>query len=99
MLERECIRHGDKSDARLAPKGDDGRFDLCVAVNGRYDWRDLVRGTPATAALQRETRTIPIVLAGVSEPVASGFVAKLNQPGGNITGFRCGPRIDLYALT
>jgi putative ABC transport system substrate-binding protein len=47
----------------------------------------LVSGTPATAALQRETRTIPIVLAGVSEPVASGFVAKLNQPGGNITGF------------
>jgi putative ABC transport system substrate-binding protein len=47
----------------------------------------LVSGTPATAALQRETRTIPIVLPGVSEPVASGFVAKLNQPGGNITGF------------
>jgi putative ABC transport system substrate-binding protein len=33
----------------------------------------LVSGTPATAALQRETRTIPIVLAGVSEPVASGL--------------------------
>jgi len=47
----------------------------------------VVTGTPATAALQQETRTIPIVLAGVSEPVASGFVAKLNQPGGNITGF------------
>jgi putative ABC transport system substrate-binding protein len=44
-------------------------------------------GTPATAALQRETRTIPIVMAGVLEPVGSGFVAALNQPGGNITGF------------
>jgi putative ABC transport system substrate-binding protein len=43
--------------------------------------------TPDTAALQRETRTIPIVMAGVGEPVASGFVARLNQPGGNITGF------------
>jgi putative tryptophan/tyrosine transport system substrate-binding protein len=43
--------------------------------------------TAATVALQRETRTIPIVFASVSEPVASGFVAKLNQPGGNITGF------------
>jgi putative ABC transport system substrate-binding protein len=43
--------------------------------------------TPATVALQRETRTIPIVMAGVAEPVASGFVAGLNQPGGNITGF------------
>jgi putative ABC transport system substrate-binding protein len=44
-------------------------------------------GTPATAALQRETRTIPIVFAAVADPVASGFVARLNQPGGNITGF------------
>jgi putative ABC transport system substrate-binding protein len=44
-------------------------------------------GTPATAALQRETRTIPIVFANVGDPVASGIVARLNQPGGNITGF------------
>jgi putative ABC transport system substrate-binding protein len=43
--------------------------------------------TPDTAALQRETRTIPIVMAGVGEPVASGFVAQLDRPGGNITGF------------
>jgi putative ABC transport system substrate-binding protein len=44
-------------------------------------------GTPATAALQRATRTIPIVFASVSDPVASGLVARLNQPDGNITGF------------
>jgi putative ABC transport system substrate-binding protein len=43
--------------------------------------------TPATVALQRETRTIPIVFVGVADPVASGIVATLNQPGGNITGF------------
>jgi putative tryptophan/tyrosine transport system substrate-binding protein len=42
---------------------------------------------PATVALQRETRTIPIVFVNVTDPVASGFVASLNQPGGNITGF------------
>ena len=59
----------------------------------------LADGTPATVAVQRETRTIPVVFANVGDPIASGFVAKLNQPGGNITGFRCGPRIDLYALT
>src|SRR6516225_4072466 len=47
----------------------------------------LAGSTPATAAVQRETQTIPIVFAGVADPVASGFVAKLNQPGGNITGF------------
>ena len=46
----------------------------------------LASGTPTTAALQRETRTIPIVLVA-SEPVASGFVARLDCPGGNITGF------------
>jgi putative tryptophan/tyrosine transport system substrate-binding protein len=43
--------------------------------------------TPPTAAVQRETRTIPIVFANVTDPVASGLVASLNQPGGNITGF------------
>ena len=44
-------------------------------------------GTRATAALQRETRTIPIVFVNVGDPVASGIVAALNQPGGHITGF------------
>lgn len=43
--------------------------------------------TPVTAALQRETRTIPIVFMAVSDPVGSGFVKTLSQPGGNITGF------------
>jgi putative ABC transport system substrate-binding protein len=43
--------------------------------------------TPATVALQRETQAIPIVFANVSDPVGSGIVASLNQPGGNITGF------------
>src|ERR1700747_846107 len=43
--------------------------------------------TPATAALQAETRTIPIVFAWVSDPIGSGFVSSLAHPGGNITGF------------
>jgi putative ABC transport system substrate-binding protein len=43
--------------------------------------------TQAATALQRETRTIPIVFASLSDPVASGIVPRLNQPGGNITGF------------
>jgi putative ABC transport system substrate-binding protein len=42
--------------------------------------------TAATAVLQRETRTIPIVFV-VSDPVGDGFVASLPRPGGNITGF------------
>ena len=44
-------------------------------------------GATPTVALQRETRTIPIVFASVGEPVASGIVPRLNRPGGNITGF------------
>src|SRR6516165_740698 len=44
-------------------------------------------GTPATVALQRQTRTIPIVFASGADPVASGIVPRLNQPGGNTTGF------------
>jgi putative tryptophan/tyrosine transport system substrate-binding protein len=43
--------------------------------------------TPATAALQAATHTIPIVFAAIADPVGSGFAASLAQPGGNITGF------------
>jgi putative ABC transport system substrate-binding protein len=43
--------------------------------------------TPVTGALARETKTIPIVFAGVSDPIGSGFAANLAHPGGNITGF------------
>jgi putative ABC transport system substrate-binding protein len=47
----------------------------------------LTHTTAATVAVQRETRTIPIVFANLADPVASGIVERLNQPGGNITGF------------
>jgi putative tryptophan/tyrosine transport system substrate-binding protein len=42
--------------------------------------------TPTTTAVQRETRTIPIVFANVGDPVVSGIVAGLDRPSGNITG-------------
>jgi putative ABC transport system substrate-binding protein len=44
-------------------------------------------GTPATVALQRETRTIPIVFGAGDDPVAGGIVERLDHPTGNITGF------------
>jgi len=47
----------------------------------------LAQGTPGTAALHRETNTIPIVFVIVADPVGPGFVAGLPRPGGNITGF------------
>src|SRR6516164_7852868 len=46
----------------------------------------LAHSTPVTAALQRESRTIPIVFAPAADPIGSGFVASLPRPGGNITG-------------
>jgi putative ABC transport system substrate-binding protein len=47
----------------------------------------LSHGTAVTAALRKETQTIPIVFVIVSDPVGSGLVASLPSPGGNITGF------------
>jgi putative ABC transport system substrate-binding protein len=47
----------------------------------------LAHGTPATAAFRRETKTIPIVFASVSDPIGDGFVSSLPRPGGNTTGF------------
>jgi putative ABC transport system substrate-binding protein len=46
----------------------------------------LAVSTPVTAALQRQTSTIPIVFLGVSDPIGSGFAANLARPGSNLTG-------------
>jgi putative ABC transport system substrate-binding protein len=43
--------------------------------------------TPTTAALLRQTRTIPIVFAVVSDPIGTGFARSFSRPGGNVTGF------------
>jgi len=47
----------------------------------------LASGPTPVLAVQRETRTIPIVFAQVNDPVGAGLVATLAQPGGNVTGF------------
>jgi putative ABC transport system substrate-binding protein len=47
----------------------------------------LAQNSLAVVSLQRETRTIPIVFAQLSDPVESGFVTSLARPNGNITGF------------
>jgi putative ABC transport system substrate-binding protein len=46
----------------------------------------LAATTPAALAAQRATKVIPIVIVAVGDPVGSGLVASLAQPGGNITG-------------
>ena len=44
-------------------------------------------GGAATGPLQQVTRKVPIVFAGVVDPVGAGFVESLARPGGNTTGF------------
>ena len=45
-----------------------------------------VQSTGFAAAVHRETRTIPVVFANVSDPLGTGFVESLARPGGNFTG-------------
>ena len=46
----------------------------------------VVSGSPPAVAAKKATTTIPIVMAGASDPVGAGLVASLAQPGGNVTG-------------
>jgi putative ABC transport system substrate-binding protein len=47
----------------------------------------VVHGSKALTAVRRETDRIPIVFASIADPIASGYVASLARPGGNVTGF------------
>jgi len=46
----------------------------------------VTHGTPGSLAAKRATTTIPIVMANIGDPVATGVVASIARPGGNITG-------------
>ena len=56
----------------------------------------LTRGTPATLAAKSATRTIPVVMASVGDPVGTGLVASLGRPGGNVTGLS-NFNVEIYA--
>jgi putative tryptophan/tyrosine transport system substrate-binding protein len=67
--------------------GRDERFPALAAdlVGSRVDLI-VARGTPAALAAKHATRTIPVVITGVGDPVGQGVVASLARPGGNVTG-------------
>jgi putative ABC transport system substrate-binding protein len=60
----------------------------------------MTSGTPASRALKKATKQIPVILLGVGDPVGVGLVASLARPGGNITGLSlsadvAGKRVEL----
>ena len=69
-------------------EGKDDRFSDLAAELVRLKVDVIVTGgsTPATVAAKSVTKTIPIVFGAVADPVATGLVASLARPGGNVTG-------------
>jgi len=67
--------------------GDVNRLDAVASeLTGQSVDVIVVGSAASTRALQRTTKTIPVVLASINNPVANGFVASLAMPGGNIAG-------------
>jgi putative ABC transport system substrate-binding protein len=72
-------------DTRFAPTGNQAQLLAKELVAMRPDLI-LAHSGQVTGALQRETRTVPIVFVNVSDPIGSGLVSSLARPGGNFTG-------------
>ena len=67
--------------------GHDDRFTALASELVRSKVDVLVaRGTPAALAAKQATRTTPVIITGVGDPVGQGVVASLARPGGNVTG-------------
>jgi putative tryptophan/tyrosine transport system substrate-binding protein len=88
---REGLKELGWADARIESRWADGNIERTRAYAA-----ELVSLAPDVifayfnaqlGPLSRETRTIPIVFVGASDPVGAGYVASLPRPGGNITGF------------
>jgi putative tryptophan/tyrosine transport system substrate-binding protein len=75
-LEQHHSRTDSEASSRVAREIVDTRPDVI-----------LTDSTAPTAAVLRETRTIPVVFVQVGDPIGSGFVASFPHPGGNATGF------------
>ena len=74
-----------RMDLRWASDDDNRTRALAQELVGLQPDIIVTSSTPATIALQRETRTIPIGFVSVGDPVASGLVARLDRPGGNLS--------------
>jgi putative ABC transport system substrate-binding protein len=70
----------------------EGKFDrapelLAELVRLKVDIIVVSGGTPVVRAAKNATKTIPIVMTSIGDPVGAGLVASLARPGGNVTGF------------
>ena len=79
----------DRRDARIETRSPVGDADAAIRGGIWSRCADVILASASAnvAALQRITRSMPIVFANVIDPVGAGFVASLARPGGNITGF------------
>ncbi|HET6802790.1 MAG TPA: ABC transporter substrate-binding protein [Casimicrobiaceae bacterium] len=79
----------------------EGRFDRLASLADELVRAnvDIIFASPSPAALaaHRATRTIPIVMASVADPVALGIVQSLRRPGGNVTGTSYSFDLDIFA--
>jgi putative tryptophan/tyrosine transport system substrate-binding protein len=84
------LGYHDGGNVRFEIRSADGRADLLpsLAAELAHLKVDVIvaHQTPALAAASKIARDIPIVMAGVGDPVGQGFVTTLARPGGNITG-------------
>lgn len=92
---------------KLEPRWADGNYDrlkklAAELVQLKVDVL-VVAATPGSVAAKAATRTIPIVIVAVADPVRSGLVANIARPGGNVTGLSLltpelsGKRLELLA--
>jgi putative ABC transport system substrate-binding protein len=93
IFRQQLREHGWRENSNLRI---DARWDGGNAERARTYAAELIGLSPdiifayfntQLAAFSRETRSIPIVFVGASDPVGAGYVASLPHPGGNITGF------------
>jgi putative ABC transport system substrate-binding protein len=84
------LGHVEGQNIRIERRSAEGRLDQLPVIMTeltRMKVDVIVTATvPITRAAQQATRTIPIVIAGIADPIAAGLVASLARPGGNVTG-------------
>jgi putative ABC transport system substrate-binding protein len=84
------LGYEDRRNIRIEARWANGTFDLLPALAAELvDLKvDVLVAslTQAALAAKNATMTVPIVIAGVGDPVAAGLIVSLARPGGNVTG-------------